>query len=65
MKSAQEEKNEKIIFPCFLQGVDRVNGYFPDAVWYDYETVRCSVFLKCGFAPVAWMPPFFKEFCVF
>lgn len=29
----------------FLQGVDTVKAYIPDAVWYDYETV--------GFLPPA------------
>ncbi|KAF6720919.1 Maltase-glucoamylase, intestinal [Oryzias melastigma] len=27
-----------LITPVLDPGVDRVNGYFPDAVWYDYET---------------------------
>ena len=30
---------------CFLQGVDKVRAYVPDAVWYDYETVR--IFPAC------------------
>lgn len=30
---------------CFLQGVDMVRAYVPDAVWYDYETVR--IFTAC------------------
>lgn len=29
-----------ICFAFSLQGADRVWAYVPDAVWYDYETVR-------------------------
>lgn len=31
-----------MFYSCFLQGVDKVDAYLPDAVWYDYETVRIS-----------------------
>lgn len=27
---------------CVVQGVDMVWGYVPDALWYDYESVRTS-----------------------
>ena len=33
-------KYEEIFLSCFLQGVERVQAYIPDAVWYNYETVR-------------------------
>uniref|UniRef100_A0A8C6LWR3 alpha-glucosidase n=1 Tax=Nothobranchius furzeri TaxID=105023 RepID=A0A8C6LWR3_NOTFU len=26
--------------PCFVQGVDTIRVYIPDAVWYDYETME-------------------------
>uniref|UniRef100_A0A8C7XW10 alpha-glucosidase n=1 Tax=Oryzias sinensis TaxID=183150 RepID=A0A8C7XW10_9TELE len=45
-----------LITPVLDPGVDRVQGYFPDAVWYDYETVRYSLFLKYGSSPMLFLP---------
>lgn len=30
----------KFVSVFALQGVDTIEAYIPDAVWYDYETVR-------------------------
>lgn len=35
----QHTHMKKFFCPCFLQGVEWLQAYIPDAVWYNYESV--------------------------